>query len=126
MAKRPVVPVWDWWTKRHSEYLLVVSMSSGCFALKRLSFAVKLAVNGGFCVCAVPLTVVLEGVERGLAFGLSCGKYCIIGVNFVQHRYLLRAASQREEWDAFVSTHPWGHFLQSWGWGELKAGVGWH
>ena len=44
----------------------------------------------------------------------------------MQHRYLLRAASQREEWDAFVSTHPWGHFLQSWGWGELKAGAGWH
>ena len=42
------------------------------------------------------------------------------------HHYLLRAASQREEWDAFVTTHPWGHFLQSWGWGELKAGVGWH
>jgi peptidoglycan pentaglycine glycine transferase (the first glycine) len=41
------------------------------------------------------------------------------------HRYLLRAAQQREEWDAFVDAHPWGHFLQSWGWGELKASAGW-
>jgi len=43
-------------------------------------------------------------------------------------RYILRlvAVQQREQWDDFVSHHPYGHLLQSWGWGELKATVGWH
>ena len=33
--------------------------------------------------------------------------------------------TEREEWDSFVQTHPYGHLLQSWGWGELKAVYGW-
>ncbi len=42
-------------------------------------------------------------------------------------RYTLRplAAEQREQWDRFVTEHPYGHLLQSWGWGELKQQAGW-
>lgn len=44
----------------------------------------------------------------------------------MSHRYLLCPVRDSAQWDAFVSSHPYGHVLQSWGWGELKASAGWH
>ncbi|TDA69778.1 MAG: peptidoglycan bridge formation glycyltransferase FemA/FemB family protein [Clostridia bacterium] len=35
-------------------------------------------------------------------------------------------ASEREQYDAFVASHPKGHILQSFAWGEVKAATGWH
>jgi peptidoglycan pentaglycine glycine transferase (the first glycine) len=32
---------------------------------------------------------------------------------------------ERDEWNHFVATSPYGHILQSWEWGELKAQSGW-
>ena len=44
----------------------------------------------------------------------------------MSQRYTLRSipATEREQWNRFVSGHASGHLLQSWGWGELKAN--WH
>ncbi|MDQ3855055.1 MAG: aminoacyltransferase, partial [Chloroflexota bacterium] len=30
-----------------------------------------------------------------------------------------------QEWDGYVSAHPYGHLLQSWAWGEFKRDYGW-
>src|SRR5881392_1015830 len=34
-------------------------------------------------------------------------------------------ATDRNSWNQFVASSPYGHVLQSWEWGELKARSGW-
>jgi lipid II:glycine glycyltransferase (peptidoglycan interpeptide bridge formation enzyme) len=37
----------------------------------------------------------------------------------------LTPVHDRQAWDSFVATAPYGHILQSWEWGEIKAQSGW-
>lgn len=37
----------------------------------------------------------------------------------------LVCAEERDRWNAFVASSPYGHVLQSWEWGDLKARTGW-
>ena len=34
-------------------------------------------------------------------------------------------ADRREEWNAFVSSSPWGHIMQTCEWGDFKSALGW-
>ncbi len=38
---------------------------------------------------------------------------------------VLFASRDRDIWDRFIASAPYGHILQSWEWGEIKAGSGW-
>lgn len=37
----------------------------------------------------------------------------------------LQPITDRHQWDAFATAHPWSHPLQLWGWGETKATSNW-